>query len=65
MSLQVEYVNRLSDVLAPALEYLRQPVDIFAKQHIVVPTAGVKAWLMSDSLAHFTPQLELPHISGV
>ncbi len=48
MSLQVEYVSRLSDVLAPALEYLRQPVDIFAKQHIVVPTAGVKAWLMSE-----------------
>ncbi len=48
MSLQVEYVSRLSDVLAPALAYLRQPVDIFAKQHIVVPTAGVKAWLMSE-----------------
>ena len=48
MSLQVQYVSRLSDVLAPALEYLRQPVDIFAKQHIVVPTAGVKAWLMSE-----------------
>ena len=48
MSLQVQYVSRLSDVLAPALEYLRQPVDIFTKQHIVVPTAGVKAWLMSE-----------------
>ena len=48
MSLQVEYVSRLSDVLAPAVEYLRQPVEIFAKQHIVVPTAGVKAWLMSE-----------------
>ncbi len=48
MSLKVEYVSRLSDVLAPAVEYLRQPVEIFAKQHIVVPTAGVKAWLMSE-----------------
>ena len=48
MSLQVEYVSRLSDVLAPALEFLRQPVDLFAKQHVVVPTAGVKAWLMSE-----------------
>lgn len=48
MSLQVEYVSRLSDVLAPVLEHLRQPVDLFAKQHVVVPTAGVKAWLMSE-----------------
>ena len=48
MSLQVEYVSRLTDVLEPAVAYLRQPVDLFAKQHIVVPTAGVKAWLMSE-----------------
>ena len=48
MSLQVEYVSRLTDVLQPVVDYLRQPVDLFAKQHIVVPTAGVKAWLMSE-----------------
>ena len=49
MSLQVEYVSRLTDVLQPVVDYLRQPVDLFAKQHIVVPTAGVKAWLMSEA----------------
>jgi len=48
MSLQVEYVSRLTDVLQPVVDYLCQPVDLFAKQHIVVPTAGVKAWLMSE-----------------
>ncbi len=48
MSLQVNYVSRLADVLQPTVAYLRQPVDLFAKQHIVVPTAGVKAWLMSE-----------------
>ena len=48
MSLQVEYVSRLTDVHQPVVDYLRQPVDLFAKQHIVVPTAGVKAWLMSE-----------------
>ena len=48
MSLQVHFVSRLSEVLTPTLEYLRQPVDLFEKQHIVVPTAGVKAWLTSE-----------------
>ena len=48
MSLQVNYVSRLTDVLQPTVAYLCQPVDLFAKQHIVVPTAGVKAWLMSE-----------------
>ncbi|NBR99661.1 MAG: hypothetical protein EBT42_04700, partial [Actinobacteria bacterium] len=48
MSLRVEYVSRLTDVLQPVVDYLRQPVDLFAKQHIVVPTAGVKAWLTSE-----------------
>ena len=48
MSLQVNYVSRLTDVLQPTVAYLCQPVDLFARQHIVVPTAGVKAWLMSE-----------------
>ena len=48
MSLQVNYVSRLTDVLQPTVAYLCQPVDLFAKQHIVVPTAGVKAWLTSE-----------------
>ena len=52
MSLEVEYVSRLTDVLGPALTYLRQPVDLFEKQHIVVPTAGVKAWLTSEVAKH-------------
>ena len=48
MSLQVNYVSRLTYVLQPTVAYLCQPVDLFARQHIVVPTAGVKAWLMSE-----------------
>lgn len=52
MSLRIEYVGRLDDILAPTVTYLSQPVDIFQKQHLVVPTAGVKAWLMPELAKH-------------
>jgi len=52
MPLRVDYVGRLDDILAPAIAYLSQPVDIFKKQHLVVPTAGVKAWLMPELAKH-------------
>ena len=48
MTLRVEFVSRLSDIITPAIEFLREPADLFEKQHIVVPTAGVKAWLMPE-----------------
>ena len=52
MPLRVEYVGRLDDIIEPAVEYLSQPVDLFERQHLVVPTAGVKAWLMPELAKH-------------
>lgn len=52
MTLRVEYVGRLDDIIDPAVEYLSQPADLFERQHLIVPTAGVKAWLMPELAKH-------------
>ena len=48
MSLTISYVERLEDVVQPAVEFLSRDRDLFAKPRIVVPTAGAKAWLWSE-----------------
>jgi exonuclease V gamma subunit len=48
MSLIISYVERLEDVVQPAVEFLSRERDLFAKPRIVVPTAGAKAWLWSE-----------------
>ena len=46
MSLAIRYVRSLEEVVAPAEAFLRrQAGNLFARPQIVVPTAGVKAWL--------------------
>ena len=30
MTLRVEFVSRLSDIITPAIEFLREPADLFA-----------------------------------
>ena len=46
MPLSIRYVCSLEEVVAPAEVFLRrQAGDLFARPQIVVPTAGVKAWL--------------------
>ena len=45
MPLSIRYVRSLEDVIDPAVDFLSRPVDFFARQRIVVPTAGAKAWL--------------------
>jgi len=50
MALQVSYVERLTDVLDHAVEFLERDRDLFARPRIVVPTPGAKAWL-ADRLA--------------
>jgi exodeoxyribonuclease V gamma subunit len=45
MPLSIRYVRSLDDVIDPAVDFLSRPVDLFARQRIVVPTAGAKAWL--------------------
>ena len=46
MSLHISTIERLEDVVAPAIEFLSRERDLFAKPRIVVPTAGAKAWLL-------------------
>ena len=51
MALSVEFVEKLEDIVAPVAEYLNEGVqgnDLFASDHLVVPTAGVKAWLLPE-----------------
>ena len=48
MSLQIHYVNRLAEVIEPAVDFLSRDADLFARQRIVVPTAGAKAWLYAE-----------------
>lgn len=50
MALRVSTIERLDDIVAPAVEFLSRERDLFAKPRIVVPTAGAKAWLF-DQLA--------------
>ncbi len=48
MSLSIRYVRSLAEVVEPAAEFLSRSVDFFARQRIVVPTAGAKAWLTAE-----------------
>ena len=48
MPLQLHYISRLEEVIEPAVEFLCRDADLFARQRIVVPTAGAKAWLTSE-----------------
>jgi exodeoxyribonuclease V gamma subunit len=45
MPLSIRYVSSLEYVIDPTVDFLSRPVDLFARQRIVVPTAGAKAWL--------------------
>lgn len=45
MALSIRSVRSLDDVVQPTLDFLSRPVDLFARQRIVVPTAGAKVWL--------------------
>jgi len=50
MALQINNVERLEDVVEPAVAFLSRDRYLFARPRIVVPTAGAKAWLY-DRLA--------------
>lgn len=45
MPLAIRYVRSLDEIVAPTVDFLSRPVDLFARQRIVVPTAGAQAWL--------------------
>lgn len=47
--LQVSFVEKLDDVIDPVVAYLNNPPagqDLFDIDHIIVPNAGVRAWLL-------------------
>ncbi len=49
MPLAVHFIQSLAEVVKPAADFLSRPaVDLFAKQRIVVPHAGAKAWLTAE-----------------
>ena len=48
MSLRVWCVENVGDVVDPVVRYLEQggaTLDLFQTQHLIVPTAGMRAWL--------------------
>lgn len=48
MTLRVRIVSSVNDVVEPVVEYLTvndPSLDLFEPQYLIVPTAGVKAWL--------------------
>ena len=48
MTLRVRFVSSINDVVEPVVEYLTAndpSLDLFEPQYLIVPTAGVKAWL--------------------
>ena len=47
VSLRVQYVRCLSEIVEPAIQFLAKAGDPFMRQRIVVPTAGTKAWLQA------------------
>ena len=54
MALRVRFVESLRDIVDPVVEYLTigsTTTDLFTPQHLIVPTAGVRAWLA-------------PHVAG-
>ncbi len=47
--LEFQFVPRLDAILEPAVEFLsRETDDPFVCQHVIVPTAGVQAWLTAE-----------------
>lgn len=48
MALRVQFVSSVNDVVEPVVAYLTvndSSFDLFEPQYLIVPTAGVKAWL--------------------
>lgn len=50
-SLKISFVESLQHIVAPVTEYLNNSggnADLFRSDHIIVPNAGVRAWLMQQ-----------------
>ena len=49
MAIEFTYARRLEEIIQPAVDYLSHATgDLFVKQRVIVPTAGMKAWLLAE-----------------
>jgi hypothetical protein len=49
MGLNIQYVPHLATAIDPVADFLQTSIegaDLFQREYVIVPTAGVKAWLM-------------------
>ena len=56
MGLNIQYVPNLAASLDPVADFLQTSIegaDLFQREYVIVPTAGVKAWLMPELARRF------------
>jgi len=56
MGLNIQYVPNLVASLDPVADFLQSSIDgadLFQREYVIVPTAGVKAWLMPELARRF------------
>ena len=56
MGLNIQYVPNLAASLDPVADFLQSSIDgadLFQREYVIVPTAGVKAWLMPELARRF------------
>ena len=56
MGLNIQYVPHLAASLDPVADFLQTSIegaDLFQREYVIVPTAGVKAWLMPELARRF------------
>ncbi len=55
VGLNISFVESLADIVTPVVQYLNTSVserDLFDVDHIIVPNAGVRAWLLQQIASH-------------
>jgi exonuclease V gamma subunit len=66
MGLNIQYVPHLAASLDPVAEFLQSSIDgadLFQREYVIVPTAGVKAWLMPELVLDLGLAMESRRIS--
>jgi exodeoxyribonuclease V gamma subunit len=56
MGLNIQYVPNLATAIDPVADFLQTSIegaDLFQREYVIVPTAGVKAWLMPELARRF------------
>jgi exodeoxyribonuclease V gamma subunit len=56
MGLIIQYVPNLATAIDPVADFLQTSIegaDLFQREYVIVPTAGVKAWLMPELARRF------------